>query len=84
VIARFLRHYGRDLYQNAQYSTRDGVIPFGLFWILYAAMTHNLALERVNESRAVVHAIAATFGGKDGAAAELTRAELAEAFQGAP
>jgi hypothetical protein len=80
AIARFIRQFGHATYQNPQYATRDHVIPFGLFWILHAAMTHTMALDRVNETRAIVHALANTFGDGKGAGAELTRAELAEAF----
>lgn len=82
AIARFLHHYGAGVYRGPAYRTRDAVIPFGLFWTLYAAMTHTMALERVNHARAVVHALAMAFSKKGGASDELTRSEFAEAFLG--
>jgi hypothetical protein len=42
-------------------------------------MTHTLALERVNQSRAVRHAIAQCFG-KEELTRGFTQRELAEAF----
>lgn len=80
VLARFKHHYPAE-YRAPHYRTTDQIIPFGLFWILYAAMTHNLALDRVNQSRAITHALSTAFGKKDGGASrELTERELAEAF----
>lgn len=81
VLARFKRHFPAE-YRAAHYRTRDSVIPFGLFWILYATMTHDLALDRVNQTRAISHALAVAFGNEK--AAEFTQRELVEAFLSAP
>lgn len=83
VLARFKHHYPGE-YRSDEYRTREHVIPFGLFWLHYAAMTHNLAVERVNQSRAISHALAQAFAKDDGKAARFTESELAEAFLGPP
>jgi hypothetical protein len=48
--------------------------------VLYATMRHNYALDRVNESRAILSALAASFGKENAASATFAKAERVEAF----
>lgn len=56
------------------------MIPWALFWVLYARIPAVRALERLDQARATSHAIALAFGGKEAAVKKITRAELEEAF----
>jgi hypothetical protein len=47
---------------DRRYRTDEHIIPFGLFWIYYRALESNLALERVQQLRAVGGAIGVAFG----------------------
>jgi hypothetical protein len=80
LLADFRRHY-RDpaLYESPRYRTRDGVIPFGAFWIFYRRIPSHLALERVNMMRAVLNAISVAFGKEGSGLPESVRRDLKEA-----
>lgn len=51
AFAKFMRMYGGDTYRGWP-QTRDGVIPWGLFWLLYAAIPPLMAHDRVNATQA--------------------------------
>ncbi len=68
------------MWRDRAYRTRGHVIPFGLFWIYYRAMESNLALERIQFTKAVSSAIGLAFAGKDASLPEPLRAELRDAF----
>jgi len=62
LIARFRRHYqDPSLWSSPEYRTPDHVIPFGMFWIYLRAISANLALERLSETRAISNALAQAF-----------------------
>jgi len=54
-----------------------------MFWILYGQMAAVSALERIQQSTAVAHAIGLTFSGDDPKVQEFSRKEVATAFPGA-
>lgn len=65
LVARFRRHYPDALWRAPEYRTTGHVIPFGLFWIYYAAMGREQAFERAQLARGVTHAISLAFAKKD-------------------
>lgn len=52
LVALFCKQYP-GLYLNPCWPTTDHIVPWGLFWVLYAEIRRLLALERLNLSRAV-------------------------------
>ncbi len=76
AVALFLRVYGPQTLRGPGWPTRDGVIPWQMFWLLYCQIPRIQAMERLNESTAVAHAIAVSFAGKDPAVEQHTRDEL--------
>lgn len=54
LVALFCQHYP-NLYLNACWPTSDHIVPWSLFWVLYAEIRRLLALDRLNMSRAVGH-----------------------------
>ena len=81
AIAQFIRCYGAGTFRGG-WPTRDGVIPWALFWALYTQIPRLAALERIHESTAVAHGIAVAFSGTDPRVQAFQRRELAEAFPG--
>lgn len=73
-VAQFKRHYPGE-YWSPRYRTRDHVIPFGVFWVLFREIPVNAALERVSEMRAVLNAIGMAFR-KDSALPDSVREDL--------
>jgi hypothetical protein len=63
LLARFQHHYP-GLYTSPRYRTTGAVIPFGLFWLYQRRMHVDLALERINQTRAITHALALAFATK--------------------
>lgn len=80
LLADFRRHYpDPTLYASSRYRTRDGVIPFGAFWLYYRRISAQLALERVNMMRAVLNAVGVAFGKEGAGLPQSVRADLKEA-----
>ncbi|MGN6110836.1 MAG: hypothetical protein ACTHU0_37385 [Kofleriaceae bacterium] len=80
LLARFRRFYPPEIYRAPHYPTRDHVIPLPLFAIYSAAMPHLMAMERLSETRALVHAIGLAFADPKKGPLATTRAEFREAF----
>ena len=81
LLARFRRHYQDPaLYESARYRTRDGLIPFGLFWIYLARIPNNLAYERLSEMRAIGGALAMAFAKSGAPTPESIRADQRDAY----
>lgn len=81
LLSRFRRFYSDpSLWRGAHYRTRDGVIPFRLFWIHYRAMPSIQALERIQQTRAVASAIGMAFGKADSGLPESLRSDLRDAY----
>lgn len=79
LLARFRRHYqDPSLYESRRYRTRDGVIPFQVFWIYLRRIPANLAFERLSDMRAIGGAIAQAWS-KSGVP-ESVRADQRDAF----
>lgn len=68
LIARFIRFYGMAAWANPSYPTRDGIIPFGLFYLLLVAMANVSAAERYESYFAALLAGAMVHGGDEGRA----------------
>lgn len=62
--------------------TKDGYIPWKLFWTMYEAQRHTEAMSRLTQTRATAHGIALAMSGDDPKVKELTRSELREAYAG--
>ena len=84
AVAHFLRFYGAGALRGPGWPTRDGVIPWGLFWLLYHQLRHVTALERLNEAQAVAQAIAMAFSGDKFQTDTIMQQELLEAFPETP
>lgn len=85
VIAQFIVFYGAAEYRGPQWPTRDHVIPWRRFLIQYAAMRHVMALQRLNQSRAVSQGVAMAFAKKgDADIQKLIDHELDEAYPSSP
>lgn len=54
-----------------------------MFWLLYGQLPAVAALERIQQSTAVAHAIGLTFSGDDPKVRDFSRKELTTAFPGA-
>lgn len=81
--AQFVRFYGADLYYApARWPTRDGVIPWSLLFAYHTAMWRVMALERLQDARAIAHGIALAFDGQKPEVQRITQAEIAEASGG--
>lgn len=82
AVAQFIRFYGYDTYQNPSWGTDDNIIPWRMFWFLYRAVPNVLALERINQTRAVAHGVALVFGDKKSRSRidAASRAMIDEAF----
>ena len=83
LVAR-IRFYYPDLWRDPTYRTQDGIIPFPLFWLYAGTLGRMLAFERVQTARAVAHAIALSFGEKDGSLPDSVRGDMVDAYLLAP
>ena len=78
IVAQFIRCYGADAYLNPAWPTADHIIPFRLFWALYAQMHSVFAWDRLNHAQATAHGIGIALS-EDGAK-NVTERELDQAF----
>lgn len=83
LIAR-VRHHWPDVWRDPSYRTRDGIIPFPLFWLYAGALGASLAFERVQLARGVGHAIGMAFAKKDDGLSDSLRADLVAAYLARP
>jgi predicted TIM-barrel enzyme len=62
--AQFIAHYGADMLRYRSDLTSDGLIPYRAFVLFLAAMPSSLALQAVNQCRAISISLAGAFGDK--------------------
>lgn len=79
LIAHFCHLYP-GAYESPRYPTRDHVIPFTRFWLMVRATPALLARSRINDTRAIVHALSLTFAAKGSGQSPITRSEMREAY----
>lgn len=72
--------YGGGAYWNTAHPTRDNVIPWKAFILMYGRLSPIWALEAVTMTQAVSQAIAITMGEKNNPGNEAYRKLVAEAF----
>ena len=81
LIARFHAAGFASFYRSTHYPTRDGVIPFRLFWIyLGHALPAEAARERLNLTWGLLQALGYVFRKEGTGLTEGTRAELRAAY----
>jgi hypothetical protein len=80
LLARFRHYYPADVWRAAGYQTQGGVIPFGLFWIYYTAMSALHAFDRVQFARGTATAIEMSFAKKDSGLPSSLQSDLRECF----
>ena len=74
IIGRFIRFWGAGLYYNRErWDTRDGVIPFRVFYVLMDAMDAVDAGEQLRDAMAHAHGQAIAENGKDSKVRSQTR-----------
>ena len=78
MVAQFLRFYGAETFRGP-WPTADRVVPWTVFFALYAKIPCVQALERMNETFAVSNAIALAFG-KSSQTSEIISREESLAF----
>lgn len=64
-MSQFCLYYPGVSYWTGWKQTADGAIPWRVFEFLYSNLSHILALERLNLSTAVGHAIAVHLSSKE-------------------
>ena len=55
-IVRFVDRFGWDTYCNDHWDTEDGVVPWRVFYLWSKSIENLLAADRLNMSRAMLHA----------------------------
>lgn len=68
------------MYVNPAWPTRDNVIPWGVFYVIYSRMSNVLALDRLNAGNAHAYAIALTHSDDKAATERMTDELVREAI----
>ena len=82
-MADFRRFYPGE-YRHACYPTRDHIIPFREFWMLYECIGHIEARERLESFRALTNAIACCFAEKGAPLLDAVKDDLVAAYLAPP
>lgn len=81
-FAEYRAHYPTDLwFDPRQYATRDGYVPFRVFWAYYAEISPAHAMERLNVAMGVGHALERAFAKEGEPMNEALRTDLERAYQ---
>jgi hypothetical protein len=79
MIALFIRFYGHDAWMNDRYPTRDKIIPFRLFLLMYQGIRHVQAFERISSTHSSFHALAMVNSTDRNVVQQITEREFKEA-----